>query len=90
MSLAFRKSEMLLGIHRLIGASFNTTLSAISIFRRIHSGHTAKVNSAEAIVYDKTIVSAFSATSAEFTWPYTLQSKICLYHQTNYLLPVNS
>ena len=48
------------------GASFDTTFSAISIFPGIHSDHTAKVNSAEAIVYEKTIVSAFAA---EFTWP---------------------
>ena len=65
---------MPLGICRLIRVSFDTKLSAILIFRGIHFGHTAKVNFAEAIVYEKTIVSAFSAvsaTSAEFTWPTT-------------------
>ena len=62
---------MPLGICRLIRVSFDTKLSAILIFRGIHFGHTAKVNFAEAIVYEKTIVSAVSATSAEFTWPKT-------------------
>ena len=60
---------MPLGIFRLIRVSFDTKLSAILIFRGIHFGHTAEVNFAVAIVYEKTMVSAFSATSAEFTWP---------------------
>ena len=56
---------MSLVIRRQTRASFDTKLSAIPIFRRIHFGRTAKVNSAEAIVEKRTIV---PATSAEFTW----------------------
>ena len=46
----FRKCEIPLRICKSVRASFDTKLSAISIFCRIHFGHTANVNSAEAIV----------------------------------------
>ena len=79
---------MPLGICRLIRVSFDTKLSAILIFRGIHFGHTAKVNFAEAIVYEKTIVSAFSAvsaTSAEFTWPYQIFLKSSDFEDSEFL-----
>ena len=83
---------MPLGICRLIRVSFDTKLSAILIFRGIHFGHTAEVNFAEAIVYEKTIVSAFSAvsaTSAEFTWPFTRVSDKCVKELRNSKLDLN-
>ena len=41
---------MSLRIRRLMQASIDTKLSEILIFHGIHFGHTAKVNSMEAIV----------------------------------------
>ena len=82
---------MPLGICRLIRVSFDTKLSAILIFRGIHFGHTAKVNFAEAIVYEKTIVSAVSVTSAEFTWPKFFDSSVSFMklHNNTMLVYIN-
>ena len=62
-------------------------ISAESTFRGIHFGLTSKVNSAEsiprkvdsaeAIVHMKTMV---SAASAEFTWPRNIQHSFAVIH----------